>query len=48
VRRFGHCPGSGGGMALLREVTFHPELQQLVFTPLPGGRASLVGSTLSL
>ncbi len=32
---FGHCPGSAGGLVLLREVTFNAELDQLVFTPLP-------------
>ena len=32
---FGHCPGSGGGMVLPREVTFSAELDQLLFTPLP-------------
>ena len=32
---FGHCPGSDGGLVLPREITYHPELDQLVFTPLP-------------
>ena len=35
ITGFGHNPGSAGGMVLLREVTFFPELDQLVFTPLP-------------
>ena len=43
VTGFGHNPGSRG-LTLLREVTLHPELSQLVFSPLPE-LATLGGAT---